>query len=121
MSYTAAFVCMSAYTHPPSHTHIPPLSHTHTHTSANCPTRHCLLVLHTTSMTTTRHTSPLPQALKPGTGTCLAAAKSYYFGVGGSTAALRQHAAAVGLAVQQAAVLDDGASNKREILALTWA
>lgn len=61
------------------------------------------------------------QALKPGSGVCLVAAKSYYFGVGGSTAAFRQQATAAGLVVQQAAVLDDGASNKREILSLTWA
>lgn len=65
-------------------------------------------------------TMTVVQALKPVTGTCLVAAKSYYFGVGGSTAALRQQATAAGLEVAQRVVLDDGASNKREILALTW-
>jgi len=50
------------------------------------------------------------------------AAKSYYFGVGGGTAAFRALVQAEGaLRVRTAAVLDDGASVKREILELAFA
>lgn len=61
------------------------------------------------------------QAMKPATGVCYLAAKSYYFGVGGSTAHLHTAAAAVGLSVVNVCILDDGRSNKREVLTIRWA
>lgn len=58
--------------------------------------------------------------LRPGSGAALVAAKSYYFGVGGGTAAFARLVAADGCYdCSTVAVLDDGLSNKREILALT--
>lgn len=58
--------------------------------------------------------------LRPGSGAALVAAKSYYFGVGGGTAAFARLVAADGCYdCATVAVLDDGLSNKREILALT--
>ncbi|KAK9843492.1 hypothetical protein WJX81_005820 [Elliptochloris bilobata] len=62
------------------------------------------------------------QSLKPRTGVAYIAAKTYYFGVGGGTAAFRRLVEADGvLTVRSAAVLDDGASVKREILTLAFA
>lgn len=64
--------------------------------------------------------SVLMQCLRPGTGKALIAAKSYYFGVGGGTATFRALLAIDGtFTVSTAATIDDGASNKREILLLT--
>lgn len=58
--------------------------------------------------------------LRPGSGAALVAAKSYYFGVGGGTAAFARLVQDDGCYECRAvAVLDDGLSNKREILALT--
>ena len=55
--------------------------------------------------------------LRPGSGAALVAAKSYYFGVGGGTAAFTQLVREDGrFSCEQVAVIDDGASNKREIL-----
>jgi hypothetical protein len=49
------------------------------------------------------------------------AAKTYYFGVGGGTAAFRALVEKDGaMAVTPVAVIDDGASNKREILELRF-
>lgn len=57
--------------------------------------------------------------LRPGSGVALVAAKSYYFGVGGGTAAFAKLVREDGcFACEQVAVIDDGASNKREILRL---
>ncbi len=62
------------------------------------------------------------QSLRPGSGVAYVAAKSYYFGVGGGTAAFRALVQVEGaLRVRTAAVLDDGASVKREILELAFA
>ena len=62
----------------------------------------------------------LLQCLRPRTGQAWLAAKSYYFGVGGGTAAFRALIAEDGaLNASTAAVCDDGASNKREVLLLT--
>ena len=60
------------------------------------------------------------QCLRPGTGQAWIAAKSYYFGVGGGTASFRALVASDGMYnVSTAALFDDGASNKREVLLLT--
>ena len=60
------------------------------------------------------------QCLRLGTGKALIAAKSYYFGVGGGIATFRALLAIDGtFTVSTAATMDDGASNKREILLLT--
>ena len=65
---------------------------------------------------------PCMQSLRPGTGVAYVAAKTYYFGVGGGTAAFRRLVDAGGvLAVRTVAVLDDGVSVKREILELAFA
>lgn len=57
--------------------------------------------------------------LRPGAGLAYVASKSHYFGVGGGTAAFAALAAADGtFECSQAAVLDDGLSNRREILRL---
>ena len=57
--------------------------------------------------------------LRPGAGVAYVAAKSYYFGVGGGTAAFRQLVEADGVfACRAVAVVDDGVSNKREVLEL---
>ena len=62
------------------------------------------------------------QCLRPGMGQAWIAAKSYYFGVGGGTAAFKTLLATDGTFNSRlAAVIDDGASNKREILVLTHA
>lgn len=58
--------------------------------------------------------------LRPTAGVAYVAAKSYYFGVGGGTAAFRKVVEADGcFECQLAAVVDDGQSNKRELLRLT--
>jgi len=63
--------------------------------------------------------SILVQCLKPATGQAWIAAKSYYFGVGGGTATFRALLASdQTFSTSTAAVVDDGASNKREILLL---
>jgi hypothetical protein len=55
------------------------------------------------------------------TGHALIAAKRYYFGVGGSTAAFRQLLARYGdMSCELVAVYEDGASNIREILCVRW-
>ena len=59
-------------------------------------------------------------SLRPG-GCALVAAKSYYFGVGGSAAQFAAAATAVGLSVRVVARFSDGASNVREILRLEHA
>lgn len=57
--------------------------------------------------------------LRPGTGVAYIAAKSYYFGVGGGTAAFARLVEADGaFSCSTVAVLDDGLSNRREILKL---
>jgi hypothetical protein len=57
--------------------------------------------------------------LRPGTGLAYVAAKSYYFGVGGGTAALADMVERDGAyRCRTVAVVDDGLSNKREILEL---
>ena len=62
------------------------------------------------------------QCLRPGVGQAWVAAKSYYFGVGGGTAAFKSLLTIDGTFESRlAAVIDDGASNKREILVLTHA
>ena len=53
-------------------------------------------------------------------GVALLAAKRYYFGVGGGTREFEVIAAAAGFDVSRAAVYDDGASNIREVLRVTW-
>lgn len=59
-------------------------------------------------------------ALRPGTGTAYVAAKSYYFGVGGGTAAFAELVQRDGAyRCRTVAVVDDGLSNKREVLELT--
>lgn len=61
------------------------------------------------------------QCLKPRTGKAWIAAKSYYFGVGGGTASFRRLLATDGtFHTELAAVHNDGASNKREILLMTF-
>jgi hypothetical protein len=57
--------------------------------------------------------------LRPETGVAYIAAKSYYFGVGGGTAAFRQLVQRDGgYSCRAVAVVDDGLSNKREVLEL---
>ncbi|KAL4858298.1 Protein NRT1/ PTR FAMILY 8.1 [Chlorella vulgaris] len=57
--------------------------------------------------------------LRPETGVAYIAAKSYYFGVGGGTAAFRQLVQQDGgYSCRAVAVVDDGLSNKREVLEL---
>ena len=61
------------------------------------------------------------QALKKPGGICYLAAKSFYFGVGGGIAAFNKLVEQDGeLECLQVAVLDDGKSNKREILKLEY-
>lgn len=61
------------------------------------------------------------QCLKPRTGYALIAAKSYYFGVGGGTASFMRLVKHEGtFAAESIATFEDGASNKREILRLTY-
>lgn len=61
------------------------------------------------------------QCLKRPSGVAYIAAKSFYFGVGGGVAAflelVKQDGALTGEAVK---VLNDGQSNRREILKLCW-
>ena len=61
------------------------------------------------------------QCLKPPLGEALVAAKAHYFGVGGGTAAfealVRERGA---LAVTTVAVCDDGRSNCRQIVRLSF-
>lgn len=59
--------------------------------------------------------------LTPPHGVALVAAKSHYFGVGGSTASFAALVAADGtLEAQRVWVLEDGTSNKREVLKVTF-
>jgi len=61
------------------------------------------------------------KSLKPG-GVAYVAAKSYYFGVGGGAVAFRrlvEEAHPVEMHVETTILIDDGVSNKREILRLT--
>eukprot|EP00884_Botryococcus_braunii_P011875 jgi/Botrbrau1/20689/Bobra.0058s0019.1 len=59
------------------------------------------------------------QLLAPGRGVALVAAKAFYFGVGGGTAGFRRLAQRrTDLRASVLAVLDDGASTKREIMLL---
>ena len=62
------------------------------------------------------------QCLKPG-GTAYVAAKTYYFGVGGGSLAFKhqvEEQVPVVMGVQVVAAVDDGLSNKREILELKY-
>lgn len=61
------------------------------------------------------------QGLRPKVGQAWIAAKSYYFGVGGGTASFIQLVDRDGtFEVKAVDVIDDGASNKREILLLSF-
>lgn len=61
------------------------------------------------------------QCLKSPTGFCLLAAKSFYFGVGGGIAAFKKLVQEDGrLTCTTIKVIDDGLSNKREILHLAF-
>lgn len=61
------------------------------------------------------------QCLSPTTGQAWIAAKSYYFGVGGGTASFRRLVEKDGaFNMDTVDVIEDGASNKREILMLTF-
>lgn len=62
--------------------------------------------------------SLLLRALRPG-GVCLLAAKRFYFGVGGGTRAFLAVAEAAGLRCEVAEVIEDRASNLRELCVLT--
>lgn len=54
-------------------------------------------------------------------GVALVAAKSYYFGVGGSVAAFRSLVEADGrFSCSTVRVIENGASNRREVLAVRW-
>lgn len=58
--------------------------------------------------------------LAPG-GQALVASKRFYFGTGGSTQHFRDAAAATGrLLCSDAAVIDTGKGNIREVLRVTW-
>jgi hypothetical protein len=62
----------------------------------------------------------LAQLRRPS-GVALVAAKSYYFGVGGSVAAFRSRVEADGrFTCSTVKVIEDGASNRREVLAIRW-
>ena len=75
-----------------------------------------------TALQSVKHPFLPLQCLRPGVGQAWIAAKSYYFGVGGGTAAFKALLATDGTFKSRlAAVIDDGASNKREILVLTYA
>ncbi len=61
------------------------------------------------------------QCLRPTTGQAWIAAKSYYFGVGGGTASFIRLVEKDGtFNVKTADVINDGASNKREILTMEF-
>jgi hypothetical protein len=61
------------------------------------------------------------RALLHRDGTALVAAKRFYFGVGGSTAAFVAAAARYGdMKCQRIKVYQDGRSNIRELVAVTW-
>lgn len=61
------------------------------------------------------------QCLRPTTGQAWLAAKSYYFGVGGGTSSFIRLVEKDGtINVETVDVINDGASNKREILMLTF-
>ncbi|KAK9918392.1 hypothetical protein WJX75_003758 [Coccomyxa subellipsoidea] len=63
----------------------------------------------------------IKQGLRPKVGQAWIAAKSYYFGVGGGTASFIQLVDRDGtFEVKAVDVIDDGASNKREILLLSF-
>jgi len=63
----------------------------------------------------------IKQVLEPPHGVAYVAAKSYYFGVGGGTHAFQQRVKEDGiLDCQQVWKIEDGASNKREILKLSF-
>ena len=73
-------------------------------------------VAHTALQSVKPPSFPL-QCLRPGVGQAWIAAKSYYFGVGGGTAAFKTLLATDGTFKSRlAAVIDEGASNKRENL-----
>ena len=59
--------------------------------------------------------------LRPPHGVALLAAKSYYFGVGGGTAGFLRLVSDDGvLEAARVAVIEDGASNRRELLRLSF-
>jgi hypothetical protein len=61
------------------------------------------------------------QCLKRPGGVCYVAAKSFYFGVGGGVAAFGELIKKDGdMKSEIVSTLEDGLSNKREILALRW-
>ena len=61
------------------------------------------------------------QCLKKPGGVCYVGAKSFYFGVGGGVAAFVEMIAKDGeMKSDVVSTLEDGLSNKREILALRW-
>lgn len=63
----------------------------------------------------------LPQALSPPHGEAYLASKKFYFGVGGGTAAFRKLVRRQGIfECKTVANVDDGKSNKREILRLSF-
>ncbi|KAK9829233.1 hypothetical protein WJX72_004662 [[Myrmecia] bisecta] len=63
----------------------------------------------------------MKQFLRPPHGIAYVAAKTYYFGVGGGTTAFKKLLAQEGvLEAETVATIDDGASNKREILKLKF-
>jgi hypothetical protein len=59
--------------------------------------------------------------LRRPSGVALVAAKSYYFGVGGSVAQFRDLVERGGLLEHRGALtIEDGSSNRREVLELRW-
>ena len=63
----------------------------------------------------------LMQCLKKPSGVCYVGAKSFYFGVGGGVAAFVSMIERDGeMTSEVVSTLEDGRSNKREILALRW-
>ena len=61
------------------------------------------------------------QALKKPSGVCYVGAKSFYFGVGGGVAAFTALVKGDGeMTCTVVSTLEDGRSNKREILEMKW-
>lgn len=61
------------------------------------------------------------QCLKNPTGVCYLSAKSFYFGVGGGIAAFKKLVESDGdMCHAEVLTIDDGRSNKREILRLSF-
>lgn len=61
------------------------------------------------------------QCLNKPSGVCYVGAKSFYFGVGGGVAAFIEMVAEDGeMKCEVVSTIEDGLSNKREILALSW-